>query len=296
MQYTNGNATITMDSDGTRTTSWDGELKLEFPLNVDIKVSDKCAFGKKKNGVAICSFCHESAKFDGEECDYNELLNKLDFPAGVELAIGCNQYTDGLEWFLTKAKEKGWFANITINQGHIKRDKNQILNAIDKKLINGLGISFRPGMSDIPAEILAYENTAVNVIVGIDKFSDVANLAAKGVKKIVILGEKNFGFNSGKVNTSTFRHVVWKRMVMSLVSMFDVVSFDNLALQQLSIKEKVDAVTWETMYQGEHSFYIDAVAKTYAQSSRSFYKTHWDTMTPSEYFRNTPKVIPITLE
>lgn len=44
---------------------------------------------------------------------------------------------------------------------------------------------------------------------------------------------------------------------------FEIISYDNLALQQLGINAQDSA-----LYQGEHSLYIDAVARTVHPSSR----------------------------
>ena len=75
IQYKNGNAEISISSDGTRIIEFNGELRLDWPLNVDIRVTNKCAFGFNPNTrSAICSFCHESARTDGSECDYLKLV------------------------------------------------------------------------------------------------------------------------------------------------------------------------------------------------------------------------------
>lgn len=68
-KYQNGNATIELFSDGTRVTEWpDNEsLKLDYPLNVDIRLMTKCPYGlNPRTGKAVCSFCHESATTDGK--------------------------------------------------------------------------------------------------------------------------------------------------------------------------------------------------------------------------------------
>ena len=56
---------------------------------------------------------------------------------------------------------------------------------------------------------------------------------------------------------------------MQLTKIFDVVSFDNLGLQQLEIRGKISTEEYETFYQGEHSMYINAVEQYFAPSSRT---------------------------
>lgn len=292
-RYNNGNALIEIYDDGTRTTEWpDGEeLKLDYPLNIDIRLMTKCAFGyNPTTGKSVCSFCHESARTDGQECDYDELLNMLQssgLPKGVELAIGMNEITDGLEKFLENCYQNGWIVNGTINQGTLAKRGTQerLKTLIDKKHLKGVGISFRPKMPKMPQWLLDYSNTVVHVITGIDNFKDVFDLHQQGVKKILVLGEKDFGFNQGKVNLTSDSHQQWKKDIMLLTRVFDVVSFDNLALVQLSVKDKIPHDMWEEFYQGEHSFYINAVEQVFAPSSRSaLHIKKWNDISLKDYF------------
>ncbi len=48
------------------------------------------------------------------------------------------------------------------------------------------------------------------------------------------------------------------------------ISFDNLAIEQLQIQDRVTPEVWETHYlgvDGSHTMYIDAVRMEYARSS-----------------------------
>lgn len=283
--YKNGNATISIYNNGTRILECEGEAKLQWPLNIDIRVSRKCAFGMNPStGKAVCGFCHESATTDGEDADLELLYSKLvGLPAGIELAIGVNGITDELVEFLAKCKQQGWIVNTTINQGHLRRDKHKIAALIDDNLIKGLGVSYRAGMLEIPQKILAYKNMVVHVIAGIDFIEDVKKLSEQGIKKILVLGEKDFGFNLGKVKIVSASHREWYRQVHELFKLFGVVSFDNLALEQLNVKRFVK--DWETIYQYEYSFYINAVDKYFAPSSRSAdVQSYENGLTVEEYF------------
>jgi hypothetical protein len=291
-QYNNGNANIKLYEDGTRVIEYDDDLVLDMALNIDIRVSTKCAFGAKSDGTpGFCSFCHESAKQDGSECDYLKLRDKLhDLPKGIELAIGANNLTDKLFEFLWWAKCEGYICNLTINQGHLKRDLQLLNKSIEFDMIKGLGISYRGGLKwDVPQELLDYDNTVFHVIAGIDTYAEVEALAAKGVKKILILGEKDFGFNKGNVNLDSRNHKEWFWWVHKLFSRFKAVSFDNLSLTQLRIQRFFTGENWDIFNQGEHSFYINAVEGYYAPSSRSNEKTDWNKKNIFEYFKNLEK-------
>ena len=287
--YKNGNATVTIEKDGTRIIEFEDELNLEYPLNIDIRVSTQCSFGQKADGSpGLCTFCHESAKVNGQECDFENLKLILEgLPKGIELAIGCNLYTDGLHEFLKWCKEQDYICNLTVNQGHINRDLNKLKEGIHLGLIKGLGISYRNRFKfNIPEDLLNYENMVLHVIAGIDSIEDIMTLADKGVKKILILGEKNFGFNEGKVDLQTYKHKHWRWYLRKLFDLFDVVSFDNLALEQLNPSRFLQEEDYNTFYQGEHSLYINAVEKYFSPSSRSNTKVSTDSCTVVEFFKN----------
>lgn len=288
--YTNGNAEITITSDGSRIINYSDELALEYPLNIDVRLSEQCPFGmNEKTGKAVCSFCHESATTNGKSAsmtDIYELTRLFDvLPKGTEIAVGINQFTPEVYQFLTTCKNKGLIVNATVNQGHIKKNLTVIERYITLGLINGLGISYRPFSEPIPQSLLNYKNTVVHVITGINTLEEVQKLYWLGVKKILILGEKDFGFNLGKVKLVSDSHVTWYRGLYKLFKLFDVVSFDNLALEQLNVKRYVK--DWDTMYQGEYSFYINAVTKTFVPSSRSSDIVPWGDI--SEYFLSLNK-------
>jgi hypothetical protein len=286
--YTNGNATITLHSDGTRIIDYDGTLQLDYPLNIDIRVQTKCPLGyNPKTKQAICTFCHESATTDGDECDYVLLLSKLDgLPAGIELAIGCNMLTPGLYRFLFECKNRGYICNLTVNQVMLHKYIDTLKAAAEGGLIRGLGVSYRK-FNDVvlPKYILDYENTVFHVICGIDDIEDIIKLRDVGVRKILILGEKDFGFNVGCVDLTGHKHKQWFYKVNRLFKLFEVVAFDNLAIEQLNIKRFIPQDSWCEFYQGEYSFYINAVTGKYSRSSRSSEVTDWDNITIQQYFR-----------
>lgn len=291
-QYQNGNSIVNLFDDGTRVIHYEDELNLEFPLNIDIRVSSKCAFGyNPKTNKAFCDFCHESARTDGDECDYNDLKEKLKgLPKGIELAIGANNITNNLYTFILWCDTQDYIVNLTINQGHLKRDSDSLKSLINNQFIKGLGVSYRSSLKwDVPQFILDYDHTVFHVIAGIDSVYDVMELSNKSVKKVLVLGEKNFGFNQGKVDLKTKKHKEWFWFISKLFPIFDIVSFDNLALGQMNIKRFFSDESWSVFNQGEHSFYLNAVDKYFAPSSRSNDKTNWENVTVAEYFKTIEK-------
>jgi hypothetical protein len=293
IKYQNGNSSVELYEDGTRVIQYEDTLQLDYPLNIDIRVSTRCAFGlDPKTGLSFCDFCHESARTDGNECDYKSLQDKLvGLPKGIELAVGANEITVGLCGFIWWCKDQGYIVNLTLNQGHIKRDETTLKGLIDNNLIKGLGISYRSSLNwRVPQSILDYEHTVFHVISGIDSIEDVLSLKDKGVKKVLVLGYKTFGFGVNYFNSNTddvdknIKEWIW--WVHKMFSKFGVVSFDNLALEQLKIKRFFTDENWDVFNNGEHSFYINAVNGYYSPSSRSGKKTDWNDTSVEEYFIN----------
>ena len=45
MRYKNGNASVEILENGTRIVEYEDSLNLDYPLNIDIRVSTQCSFG-----------------------------------------------------------------------------------------------------------------------------------------------------------------------------------------------------------------------------------------------------------
>lgn len=276
MKYRNGNASVWLDlQDGTRIIEYpDNEpLTLDTPLNIDIRVSTQCPYGYNvKTQKSTCAFCHESALVDGQECHYGvlqQVLMDAKLPRGTEIALGVNEVTDNLVQFVKNLYRLGLVVNITMNERYILQYGDTGLKQM-LPYVFGLGISYRSlqGCLSLPDWIANYPHTVIHVINGIDNFDDVKELGIK-YHKLLVLGEKDFGFNRGKVNLATSQHKQWKSNIMQLTKIFDIVSFDNLGLQQLEIRGKITDEEYKSFYQGEHSMYINAVEQYFAPSSRT---------------------------
>lgn len=276
MKYTNGNASVWLDlSDGTRIIEYpDNEpLALQTPLNIDIRVSTQCPYGYNvETQKSTCAFCHESALVNGVECHYGvlqQVLINANLPRGTEIALGVNEVTRDLIQFVKNLYRLGLVVNITMNERYILQYGDTGLKRM-LPYVFGLGISYRSlqGCLSLPDWIADYPHTVIHVINGIDNFDDVKELGVK-YHKLLVLGEKDFGFNRGKVNLNTEQHKQWKSNIMQLTKIFDIVSFDNLGLQQLEIRGKITDEEYKSFYQGEHSMYINAVEQYFAPSSRT---------------------------
>lgn len=291
VNYTNGNSIIDLYDDGTRVIQFEDKLKLDYPLNIDIRVSTACSLGyNPKTGRAVCEFCHESARTDGKECDYNELKSILNhLPNGIELAIGGNKITQGLIEFLMWSSKKGFINNLTVNQLHINRDEFLITQLMSEKIVRGLGISYRNGYPiNVNKIFYTHPNVVLHVIAGID---DVDNILSLPFQKILVLGYKKFGFGETYFGDDVKRSLQeWYWYVKKLIDNKEVVSFDNLALEQLNIKRFLPEKMWNEFNQGEHSMYINAVDKFFSPSSRSSERKTFSETNIKDYFHYLEKL------
>ena len=302
--YKNGTYVVNVKNSGTKT--YKGrEFIADFPDSLDIKITEQCQHK--------CPFCHESSKLSGKHGDLEELLFKLKgLPKGVELAIGGGNALlhPDLENFLEKLK--GHFrVALTVHWKDIKdsSSKDKIKQLKEKELITSLGIS----LADIKCKELkeTFEinrdllessygiPTVFHIIPGITKTScfkeilwDIAYYS-----KILILGFKQFGRASKKdLPEKEFKE--WKELLQDFcrnsgayLKCHKVIAFDNLAIEQLEIKQIFPEDYWNEHYMGHeftHSMYIDSCKKEYGQTSRSPYseRKSWDEYkTAIDYFK-----------
>jgi hypothetical protein len=217
--------------------------------------------------------CHENSDKSGKHSNleqYYFLLEQL--PSGVELAIGGGNALEhpNLIPFLQKAKENGIICNMTINELHLKKFKKEITHLIKESLIKGVGITYSGRFK----EELKYfseltDNLVFHVIMGVHDLScleDIQNYS----NKVLILGYKQFRkgakFHSKEVEDKKYQWYI--RLPLYFKKM--ILSFDNLAIEQVNLKRWLTDGQWEQFYQGRegtHSLYIDAVENKYATSS-----------------------------
>jgi MoaA/NifB/PqqE/SkfB family radical SAM enzyme len=281
--YINGNAEVTIFDDGSKIRSFEGDLNLVHPESLDVKITNFCT---PEPGNGICSFCHESSSLKGLHGNLNELLKILKpLPPGVEIAIGGGDPMSHPELitFLGELKDRGIIANITINQKHIQKNKDLILNLINERLIYGVGISYSSSRyhEDIRPIIQVTNNVVFHVIMGVNSVSDIDELfelcqQESKTCKILVLGYKTFGFGINYyLKNKTIENNKY-RWYVELASYFKksglVVSFDNLSINQLNLKRFFTNEAWNKFYMGQDgsaSMYIDAVEQQYAMSSTS---------------------------
>lgn len=266
-KYKNGNYNVILLEDGTkiRYNSLDS-LVPSFAESIDCSITTKCDGG--------CNFCYLNCTEQGKHADLNqEFFTTLH--AGQELAINGNDLSHpDLTNFLIRLKNQKVICNLTVNQKHFIREIDKLRYYRDNNLIYGLGISLTNSKDkQLFTYIKEFPNAVLHTINGILTAEDISNLKNKHIK-LLILGYKHLGrgntyYEKNKDEINNNISYIQKN-IFRLQKYFEVISFDNLAIEQLDIKRKLDSNLWKTLYMGDEgkfTFYISAVDKTFAKSS-----------------------------
>lgn len=265
--YKNGNYNVRLLADGTKIRETEAdEFIPAFAENCDVKITDKCDGG--------CPFCYEGCTPNGR---HGNILNQkfLDtLHPYTEMAINGNDLTHpDLIPFLEKLREKKVIANMTVNQIHFERCQDMIRDLVDKGLIYGLGISLKNPTEEFIELVKQYPNAVIHTINGILSPSDVEMLSNHNLK-MLILGYKQLRrgldwYDNDRENIIT-KQMWLKENLDSILSKFNVVSFDNLAITQLDVKRLMSDEEWEEFYMGDDgtmTFYIDLVDEQFGKNS-----------------------------
>lgn len=286
--YLNGGYEITIYGDGTKVRKQISNDPPITPESIDLKITNKCDLS------SICKWCHEDSYDYGNHGNLPRILRVLsDLPAGAELAIGGGNPLahPGLNDFLSVMKKRGVICNLTVNQRHVNQFKDVLTFLIINKLIHGLGIS-KSGDKSIAWLYDLTDNIVFHVIAGINNIDEILMLP-----KTLILGYKFKGkgksYFDRDINVET-NIKNWQKEIPELLGS-NVISFDNLALEQLDIKKHITPEKWNEIYMGEDAtftYYIDAVKQRFGISSTS--KTPYGLMDSSAdmltYIRNRTDV------
>lgn len=269
-QYVNGNTTVSLYSNGTKIREFEGVPQTVHPDHLDIKITNWC------NNPICGSFCHEKSNLSGLHGDLESLYEYLSpLPAGVELAIGGGHPLSHpqLEWFLIKAKEKGWVSNLTVNSYHLEQSRYVLEKFIENKLIYGIGISYYAVYHDIVIDFIKkHKNAVIHTILGIVSDSQIHRIVKDyDSAKILFLGYKTFGngvdfIQKNPALQDKIKSWLWRMnnliYFIKKTKLEATFSYDNLAIKQLNMKRFFSDENWKQFYcgdDGEFSMYYDAV-------------------------------------
>lgn len=267
-KYKNGNVFTSIYEDGTKVRfTYDNDYRFEFAENMDVKICNYCD--------ANCPYCHEGSSTKGKFGDImNEKFIETLHPF-QEIAIGGGDATShpDLIPFLRKLKDLKVIANITVNQIHFEQKQELIKTLVEEGLIHGLGVSLVRVTDHFIQTVKQYPNAVIHVINGIVSETDLKKLSDNDLKMLV-LGYKTLrrgnDFKESHSETITKNQKWLYNNINELKNHFKVISFDNLAIEQLDMKRFFTDAQWERVYMGEegtNTFYIDMVERKFAQNS-----------------------------
>ena len=294
----NGNYMVKILEDGTKERNFHIEAEEEdiknnnylpdFPESIDLKITNHCDLH--------CKYCHENSDKAGEHANLSDTVQSLKgLPAGTELAIGGGDPLShpGLIDFLTACKLLGFICSITVNEHHAYHRTTLIEKLIKENLIYGLGLSIINNNNNdnyriksvhekaIKKDLDNYSNIVIHCIAGVHDLSLIME-SGRIFDKILILGYKEIG--RGKEYKSNEKELIYdniKELKNNLWRLFNcrgnnkdtginTISFDNLAIKQLGVREHLSKNEWDRFYMGDDgqfTMYFDAVEKKYAKSS-----------------------------
>ena len=268
--YINGNYNVKIFDDGTKIRySKEDEFKAEFPECMDIKITNYC----DRN----CKMCHENSTIEGKHGDILNVnfINTLNPYTEIALGGGNPLSHPDLVQFLKICRSKRIIVNMTVNQIHFMNNLNFIDMLIERKLIHGLGVSLVSATDDFFNELNKRNNTVLHIINGLINEETLNKLYNKNLK-ILILGYKQFRrgidlYNKDFIEIETNKLMLYNNL-KTLIEKSKVVSFDNLAIEQLRVKRLMSEEEWNEFYMGDDgkfTMYIDLVNKQFAKCSIS---------------------------
>lgn len=279
VRYQNGNYTVTLDTlTGTKIRENDLDFfEADTVESMDIKITNYCDMG--------CPMCHENSTTEGKHADIlgPSFLDKLHPYTELALGGGNPLSHPDLYEFLQRCKEREFIPSMTVNQTHFLKHYDLIKQLVDEKLIYGLGISLGNPTDEFIAKVKTIPNAVIHIINGLVSLEQLYKLKDKDLK-VLILGYKVFRRGEALYDQEGLLIEMRKtRMYHTLPQMveenwFKVLSFDNLAIEQLDPKRLMEEDEWNEFYMGDDgigdgftsaSMYVDMVERKYAKNSCS---------------------------
>lgn len=195
--------------------------------------------------------------------------------------------------FLENLKKQKVIANITVHQVHFIQNLELIKKLQEEKLVYGIGVSVSAPTEELIKALKSVPNTVCHVINGIWNEKTAEMMAYRNLK-VLILGYKEL--RRGNEYIAAHDKIVtdnkkWLYDNLSkLLKKFKLISFDNLAIEQLNVKRLLSDAEWKEFYQGDDgtsTFYIDAINQKFARSSTAAFDKRYpiDNLSMDEMFK-----------
>lgn len=275
-QYFNGNCIVTIDlKRGTKERfTEDDEFRVDFAESMDCMITEHCD--------GLCDFCYAGCTSKGKHADLlsdyaMKFINSLQ--PYTEIALNGNDLSHPqLEEFLNLLSDRSVIANLTVSQRHFMANIDLLYRWYMTGLIHGLGVSLSDSSDTKFISALKKFPTAIlHVIAGIFTLEDIKNLQNNNMK-LLVLGykkkERGVNYYLKNWNTIELRIAILSNLITEMINSgrFDLISFDNLAIEQLKIKDMMSEKAWNEFYMGDDgqfTYYVDLVNNKFAKDSLS---------------------------
>lgn len=304
------------------------DFKADFPDSIDLKITNKCNYNCPychENSISN----GESFNFKNTIKILEQLPrvpieiaigggNVLDIPDDtLKLITWCNDYGFKTRITINQRDIERFEYKVPRVKTEDPTSEKSVINNIGD-YVDGIGISLVPDL--LPkfekninyrrsiffhneegykiANTIFHKNIVYHIIAGlfpIDKLKMILDgQCMKFLGNLLILGYKQFG---RAANTELPKSLPEFEMVVKefisksrndYMNIFNI-AFDNLALEQLHMKEFICEDEWDSLYLGKEgtcSMYIDAVNETYAKSSTSIERVSWKDVNLLDYFKS----------
>lgn len=267
--YHNGdNIVVRIYDDGTKEKDiLTDDARPEFPECMDLTISTYC-----ENG---CAFCYANCSSNGKKANLASFYPLLDtIHPYTELAININGGEDPRELtpFLAHMSNRHVIVNATIRQDDFEKHLDTLYKMTKDGLLHGIGVSATDCSSKFLRNSFLFPDLVCHTIVGIttpDQYTRLANAH----KKVLILGYKTVGRGvEFDHEGETFkRNFEWlDKNLDRLEHYFAVTSFDNLAIEQLNVQDRLSPEEWNRFYQGDegsYTFFLNLAEGYFARDS-----------------------------
>ena len=268
-EYRNGNYNVKLYDDGTKVRETEGdEFIPDFAECIDITISTRCNHG--------CEYCYAGCTPDGKRADlkaFEPLLNTIH--EGTEIAINVNGSEDpeALRAFLEYLRDRKVIVNATIRQDDFEKHREKLLEFEDEHLVYGVGVSLLDPTPEFITYAKEFPNLVIHVINKIVTPQQIDALAGNDLR-LLILGYKTVGRGVAYLNSDGDR-ISWRGEylhdhISQYFDAFKVISFDNLALEQIEIRRFLTDEEWNRFYQGDEgtsTFFLNLAEGYFARDS-----------------------------
>ena len=179
--------------------------------------------------------------------------------------------------FLQRMKKQRVICNITVHYNQFMKNIDTLRSWQAEGLIHGVGVSVHHPLQETTV-LKAFPHLVVHTIAGVADPETFKSLADKNLN-LLILGYKDFGRGTGyhRQNEDVERRIRWvSDHIADLSDHFRSICFDDLAVRQLELKNKINSAVWQQFYMGgdgQFTMYVDLVRGEYTESSTAERRT-----------------------